>query len=253
MASRKRTPLKRHVQQSLAFRTWGGRRPGAGRPVPRGRRASEKHQERPGIDARHPLHVTLRVVKAVGSLRRRLAYHAFRYAMVTALVKHVDFRIVHISFQRTHVHLIVEAATKEALAKGMQGFQISAARHLNGAITKETGVKCAGTVFPDRYHARELTSPRAVRHALAYVLNNWRRHDEDRTNKTRLVDPYSSGVNFGGWKELEDSPFLFQVPAGFSRLTTAMPQTWLLAKGWTVHGAIGARERPGPDAKRAVA
>ncbi len=250
MAAPKRRPLKHHIQQSLTFRTWGGRRQGAGRPVPRGRRASERHQERPAIDARHPLHVTLRVVQAVRPLRRSLAYHAFRYAMVTALVKHVDFRIVHISFQRTHVHLIVEAATKEALAKGMQGFQISAARHLNGAITKETGVKRAGTVFPDRYNARALTSPRAVRHALNYVLNNWRRHGEDRNNKTRLVDPYSSGVNFAGWQELEDSPFLFQVPEGFSRLTTAVAHTWLLAKGWTRHGSIGARERPGPDAKR---
>ncbi len=172
--------------------------------------------------------------------------------MVTALVKHADFRIVHISLQHTHVHLIVEAKSKEALAKGMQGFQIAAARYLNGAVTKDTGVKCAGTVFPDRYHARALTSPRAVRHALNYVLNNWRRHGEDRGNKTRLVDPYSSGVNFGGWKELEDSPFLYQVPEGFSRLTTAVAQTWLLAKGWTMHGAIGTRERPGPDAKQAV-
>ncbi len=173
--------------------------------------------------------------------------------MVTALVKHADFRIVHISFQHTHVHLIVEAATKEALAKGMQGFQISAARRLNSAITDNTGVKCAGTVFSDRYHARALTSPRAVRHALNYVLNNWRRHGEDRNHKTRLVDPYSSGVNFAGWKELEDSPFLYQAPAGFSRLTTSVANTWLLAKGWAIHGAISARERPGPDAKRAVA
>ncbi len=249
MAIRKR---KRHVQQSLTFRTWGGRREGAGRPRG-GYRSSEKHKERPPINERHPLHVTLRVVKGVGSLRRRLAYHAFRMAMVTALVKHADFRIVHISFQHTHLHLIVEATTKEALAKGMQGFQISAARRLNSAITEDTGVKRSGAVFSDRYHARALTSPRAVRHALNYVLNNWRRHGEDRDNQTRLVDPYSSGVNFAGWKELEDSPFLYQVPKGFSRLTTAAAQTWLLATGWTVHGAIGTRERPGPDAKRAVA
>jgi hypothetical protein len=114
-------------------------------------------------------------------------------------------------------------------------------------------MQCSGTVFSDRYHARALTSPRAVRHALNYVLNNWRRHGEDRSNTSRRVDPYSSGVNFAGWKELEDSPFLFAVPEGFSRLTTAVAKTWLLAKGWQIHGAIGVRERPGPDAKRAVA
>ncbi len=242
-------PRKRHVQQAFTFRTWGGKRADAGRPA-RGPRPSEKHKERAAIDERHPLHVTLRVVKAVGSLRRTLAYHAFRLALATALA-HDDFRIVHISLQRTHVHLIVEAKSKVALAKGMQGFQIAAARYLNGAITVE-GAKRRGTVFPDRYHARPLTSPRAVRHALNYVLNNWRRHHEDRDRAWR-VDPYSSGVNFAGWLELEDSSFLYPVPDGFSRLTTSVAQTWLLATGWTMHGPIGIHERPGPDAKRAVA
>jgi hypothetical protein len=40
------------------------------------------------------------------------------------------------SAQRTHLHLLVEAKDKEALAAGMQGFQISAAKHLNAAISK---------------------------------------------------------------------------------------------------------------------
>ena len=245
-------PLKRHVQQGFTFSTRGGKRAGAGRP-PRGPRSSERHKRRAAIKRHHPLHITLRVAKDVGTLRRRLAYHAFRRAMVTAIAKHADFRIVHISFQRTHVHLIVEAESKRALAKGMQGFQISAARHINVAISKESTAPRCGAVFPDRYHARALTSPKAVRHAINYVLNNWRRHDEDRSKRSRQVDPYSSGVNFSGWRELEDSPFLFPVPDGFSRLTTSMPRTWLLQKGWQIHGLVSVRERPGPDAKRAVA
>jgi hypothetical protein len=34
------------------------------------------------------------------------------------------------------VHLLVEAKDKAALARGMQGFQISAAKQLNRAISK---------------------------------------------------------------------------------------------------------------------
>jgi len=244
-------PRKHHVQQDFTFRTWGGKRRGAGRPA-QGKRASEKHKERPAIDDRHPLHVTVRVGTEVGSLRRASAYHAVRMALATVL-SHTDFRIVHISLQRNHLHLIVESSSKEALAKGMQGFQISAARHLNAAISVETGVKRRGVVFTDRYHARVLSSPTAVRHALSYVLNNWRRHGEDRrASRTRMVDPYSSGVNFAGWLELGDSPVLFSVPKGFSRLTTSVAQTWLLQQGWSKSDVISVWEQPGPDAKHAV-
>ena len=39
-----------------------------------------------------------------------------------------EFRIVHVSLGRGHMHLVVEAENHEALAKGMQSFQVSAAR-----------------------------------------------------------------------------------------------------------------------------
>src|SRR5262249_365394 len=70
-----------------------------------------------------------------------------------------NFRIVQLSIQRTHVHLIVEADNKQALATGMQGFQVSAVKHLNAAISKDRpGPPRRGTVFPDRYHAEIITS-----------------------------------------------------------------------------------------------
>src|SRR5205814_9644640 len=90
-----------------------------------------------------------------------------------------DFRIVHLSIQRTHLHLLVEADDKAALASGMQGFQISAAKQLNAAISRGKPQRRRGTVFPDRYHAEIITSPRQARHSLAYVLANWRKHRED--------------------------------------------------------------------------
>src|SRR3954463_2093594 len=134
----------------------GGKRRGAGRPA-KGERPSEPHKERPFLHARYPVHVVMRTVGAVGSLRRRRVWHAIREATLTTAMRE-DFRIVHLSLQRTHVHLIVEADHKAALARGMQGFQISAAKHLNAAISKgKPGARRRGTVFPDRYHTEIIT------------------------------------------------------------------------------------------------
>ena len=240
---------RRHVQQEMTFRTHGGWRPGAGRKRTPGRRR-EPHVKRPRLKARFPAHVVLRVERDVGQLRRRRAYHAFRWALYAAL-RRTDFRVVHLSLQREHVHLVVEANDEKALANGMRGLQISAARYLNGAVSIERGIERGGRVFVDRYHARILETPNEVRNAIGYVVNNWRHHGEDRDVPDRRVDPYSSGVNFGGWKELADSPFLFDVPEGFSRLSTSVPQTWLLRLGWgkAKCPAISVFDVPGSEAE----
>src|SRR5439155_1242264 len=145
------------------------RRPGR---KPKGPRAGSPHRTRPELRARHPVHVVLRVVPAVGNLRRRSTYKAVREATLTTAVRD-DFRIVHLSIQRNHLHLLVEADHKGALASGMQGFQISAAKHLNAAISKgRPGPRRRGSVFPDRYHAEIITTPTQARHALNYVIIN---------------------------------------------------------------------------------
>ena len=122
MAAKRKRDRKRHVQQQLFRR--GGKRRGAGRKS-RGARAGEGHDTRPAFEPHHPLHVVMRVVPAVGSLRRRAMYTAMRDATITAALRE-RFRIVHVSLQRNHVHLLVEAEHKDALARGMQGFLISA-------------------------------------------------------------------------------------------------------------------------------
>ena len=122
-----RRPRKRHVQQELFRR--GGKRKGAGRK-PKGARAGSTHRKRPDVRPYQALHITLRVVQEVGSLRRRLMYRALREATIVVAVRE-RIRIVHISLQRTHVHLLVEAEDAERLARGMQGFQISAARNID--------------------------------------------------------------------------------------------------------------------------
>jgi REP element-mobilizing transposase RayT len=150
---------------------------------------------------------------------------AIRDASITT-AKREDFRIVHASVQGNHIHLIVEAQSKEAIACGMRGFQISAAMHLNNAVTRRSGKRRRGTVFPDRYHMRVLTSPLAVRHALAYVLNNWRKHGEDRSDlpRTWKIDPFSSGIGFSGWRELEGATTLWKGPPTYQALWVWLPK-----------------------------
>ena len=96
---------KQRPNSSCCSRNVGGKRRGAGRP-PKGARAGSPHKERPYLHARYPVHVVLRVVGAVGSLRRRLAYHAIREATLTT-ARREDVRIVQLSIQRTHLHLLV--------------------------------------------------------------------------------------------------------------------------------------------------
>ena len=129
----------------------------------------------------------------------------------------------------------------------MKGFQISAAKHLNAAISKgRPGPRRRGTVFPDRYHATIITTPTQARHALSYVLNNFRKHQEDLVGPASKwkVDPFSSGVMFPGWAEYGDSPWLWPLPPTYDPLITYRPKTWLLAEGWKKAGSISCREIP---------
>src|SRR5690606_4761271 len=114
---------------------------GPGRPR-KAARAGSPHTTRPELEARHPVHIVLRVVREVGSLRKRVVYAALREATISVALRELHdkegmaFRIVHISIQRDHVHLIVEADSKTALSRGMQSFQISAAKHINRAASR---------------------------------------------------------------------------------------------------------------------
>jgi REP element-mobilizing transposase RayT len=242
-----RVRARRHESEQLVlFKKRGGKRRGAGRPT-NGARAGSPHKQRPYLHARYPVHIVLRVVSAVGNLRRRRVYHAIREATLTT-ARRENFRIVHLSIQRTHVHLLVEADHKEALASGMQGFQISAAKHLNAAISKgRPGPRRRGPVFPDRYHAEIITSPRQARHTLSYVINNWRKHKEDRSDVTRTwaIDWFSSAAMFADWAEYGHEGFLWRGPPTYDPLLVYRPRTRLLREGWKKGGGpISCREVP---------
>jgi hypothetical protein len=241
-----------HLQHEL-FRQdlsrHGGKRKGAGRK-PKGQRAGAPHKARPTIDGRQALHVVLRVVPAVGSMRRRKMYKAVRDATVVAAVRE-RIRIVHVSVQRTHLHLIVEAEGKLALARGIQGFQLSVARNVNTVLGTDSYRRRRGPVFADRYHLEVITSPTRARNAVAYVLLNWRKHGEDQGEEERtwLVDPFSSGFSFPDWQEREGEDLMWAIPerrASYEPLVVYRPRSWLLREGWKRGGPlISAREVPG--------
>jgi len=222
----------------------GGKRRGAGRPA-KGERAGAPHKARAFLDARHPVHVVLRIEKLVDNLRRRLIYQAIRGATRVA-VRRADFRIVHLSIQRTHLHLLVEANDKQALATGMQGFQISAAKRLNAAISKgRPGPRRRGRVFPDRYHAEVITSPTQARHTMSYVINNWRKHEEDRgAARMWSFDPYSTASQFPDWQEDGEAAFALFQPPLYEPLFVHPPRTWLLSAGWKKAGPISCHSVP---------
>jgi REP element-mobilizing transposase RayT len=231
----------RRGQQSFEFRTWGGKRKGAGRKQVNERK-SQPHRKRPEITSRMAVLVTLRVVEDMRRMRRMDAYKALRKALLVVLAR-ADFRVVHNSIQGNHIHLVVEAENATALARGMQAFQISAARRLNQADVDENGKARTGQVFVDRYHMELVTTPTHARHTLAYVLNNWRRHKEDRAPGTRTwsLDKYSSAISFTGWAERSE----WLVPEDYEPLPVCAPQSWLLREGWKLGGAISIYEAPG--------
>jgi len=175
-------------------------------------------------------------------LRRGKTYQAIARALRRTLGE-AAFRVCHTSIQRNHLHFLIEANDQAALSHGMRSLAITAARAINEALGRK------GRVFAYRYHATAISSPRQMRNALSYVLNNWRRHDEDESSEAAqraALDPYSTALAFRGWRE-----GVFAIPdgdarlAGYEPLPSAAPETWLLRVGWERHGPISAYDVPG--------
>ena len=221
---------RRAVQLSLPTpRTWGGRRPGAGRKPTPGRRPGVTHRGRPQHRAAYPVHVTLRATHAVCCLRSDRVFPAATRALAAA--SHRGFRIIHYSIQNDHIHLIIEADDGALLSSGMRGLAIRLARAINRALGRR------GAVWDGRYHARALTTPRAVRHALVYVLMNFKKHG----TAVGEIDPCSSAAGFDAWARGPAAPS----PRGPSPVVR--PQSWLAAVGWRRHGLVDIHEHPRTD------
>ncbi|HEU4730050.1 MAG TPA: transposase [Kofleriaceae bacterium] len=193
-------------QRRPDVRTWGGKRAGAGRK-PRGARAGVAHRSRGAWTRPMPLHVTLRMAPHVYNLRSRRSFRVIAAALRLGGDRfHV--RVTQFSVQGNHIHLLVEAPHRRALARAIQGLSIRVAKGLNRMMGR------SGRVFDDRYRARILRTPTEVRRAIHYVLGNARKHAAQRgeTYAPGYVDPYSS--------------------AGAPDVALPPAQTWLLREGW---------------------
>jgi REP element-mobilizing transposase RayT len=174
-------------------------------------------------------------------LREARFYRALR-RVLTHFLGRKDFRVVHISIQSTHLHLLVEAADRSALTRNMQGFAIRAARAINQAMDGRHG-----KVFAYRYHATQITTSRQARSCLAYVLNNWRHHRQDLASiraSEAALDPYSSGISFTGWRGAPR----YRIPPSYTPLPVSAAQTDLLDHSWRRHGTIDVFHTPGRPA-----
>ena len=183
--------------------TWGGERKGAGRK-PNGANPGVSHLQRPRFAARYPVHVTFRMVPAVGFLRAFSRARAIEQALRE--VRHrFGLRVVHYSIQGNHLHLIVEAEAPATLSRAMQALATCIARRLNVLARR------SGGVFVDRYHSRPLKTPREVRNAIRYVTTNYRHHAREHPPRD-WRDPLSTSA---------DAPF-------------TAPTVWLLSVGWRI-------------------
>ena len=211
---------------------WGGKRRGAGRK-PKGERAGVSHAKRPEIDPRHPLHVTLKIRKGIANLRMWTVLDLFH-----SIVREINARegkpvqIVEFSIQTDHVHMIVEAESKEELSSTMNSLGTSFARGINKLR------KRSGRVYLERYHSVAVDTPAAVRYLLVYVLNNGRKH---LTWMHGCPDPFSSGPQFEGWADWKGAETRRWLPRA---------RTWLLSVGWKRHGLISIHESPKAHARR---
>lgn len=219
-------------QKEIVFRIHGGARRGAGRK-PNGERALVAHAPRAALSGREPVLVTMKVLRHVWNLRARRGIE--RVLPTLAAATEHGLALVHYSVQRDHLHLIVEAKDRRRLVRAVQGLAVRIARALNRMMER------TGKVFADRYHDRVLASPRQVRNALLYVLNNARKHAV--LSPRMVLDPCSSAIAFDGWD---------RAIATRGDLARAQPppvvaaRTWLLARGWQrAGGPLDPTRRPG--------
>lgn len=214
----------RHPQgmRQLTIFARGGARPGAGRK-PKGERALVTHAVRPALTRHDPVLVTARLLPGLPNLRRESTLVTLRRAL-SAGSDRFGLRLVEYSIQTNHLHLIVEAEDAGSIARGMQGLLVRIAKALNRAWGRR------GKVLADRYHARILRSPRVVRAALVYVLQNARKHGSRLTG----IDAFSSGAWFQGWCD--------RIAKGPRPIATA--RSWLLTIGWRRGGLLRTSETP---------
>jgi REP element-mobilizing transposase RayT len=222
---------KRHVQLNLADARKelgrGGWRRCAGRKKKPG---AISHDTRRQLRAYHPQHSTVRLVDGAPNLASRYLMKIIR--KVIADSHKPGFNVVEFNVLGNHLHLINEAANKDALARGMQGLETRLAKRLNAALGRR------GKLFAHRYHSRSLRTPREVFNALRYVLLNRKHHAAEKKFSKYWVDPFSSAPWFTGWAEPISKHAWMVSDLVNTPAPTKPPTVWLLTTGWKQHGLL---------------
>jgi hypothetical protein len=147
------------------------------------------------------------------------------------------FRVIHFSIQANHIHFICEGSSAVALSRGLQGLLTHLARRVNQRLGRR------GSLFGERHHRRDLTTPLEVRRAIAYVLLNSAKHEVESgvpdlgTAPVDGIDPLSDARWFAGWERPPPRPGL--------AAPVCSAKTWLASRGWRRHGALARDERVG--------
>jgi len=146
-----------------------------------------------------------------------------------------SFRLCHFAILNDHLHFVAEARSREALARGLQGLLIRVAKALNKLWGRR------GRVFADRYHDRILKTPREVRNAIRYVLQNGKKHAAQgrEVRVAQALDTFTSAPWFDGFRE----SFTIRGIEVIVR-PVAAARTWMLAVGWRRHGLLSVHDLP---------
>jgi REP element-mobilizing transposase RayT len=163
---------------------------------------------------------------------RHRALATLVFDVLRAAKDRLGTRLVQISIQSNHIHIILETDSRRALSRAMQWLGARMAHRLNKRLRRH------GPVFADRYHSRALATPLEVRNVLVYVLQNHRHHAQrvhGSPHRVKLDElstaPYFDGFTVRVRRPPKDAPV---VPA----------KTWLLRAGWKLHGLIALNEAP---------
>lgn len=150
--------MKKQIELNIYKGTRGGRRPNAGKI--RKHSPGVAHSTREKIKATTPLHINF---KYGAYVRMESILNILEVSILNA--KKFRFEVTHYTLQSNHVHLIAEAPDNTSLSSGM--------RSITNTMVKRMG---KGSIQLERYHLHVLRTPREVRNALDYVLNNDVKH-----------------------------------------------------------------------------
>ena len=103
-------------------------------------------------------------------------------------------------------------------------------------------VRRRGRYWRERYHRRDLPTPRQFRNALVYVVQNFRKHGH--AEGPRTLDGHSSAKWLDGWGDEKLKARLGEERARAGPRPTARAESWIARVGWKRHGLVDPRESP---------